>query len=220
MTKHLLLAVLAASLILGGCLSGEESSTFSESSETPTGSQNSAPRISGSPDSAVLAGDVYEFIPSASDADGNAISFSIANKPTWAIFDSSTGRLYGQPTLADLGSYGSIVITATDGTASVNLQSFSIEVTDVGLGSITLNWTPPTQNEDGSTLTDLAGYRIYYGKSSGSYTNQVNIDTAGISTYVIDNLVPSTYYFVATAVNSAGVESRYSNEAMKEVTSM
>ena len=220
MKRYCLLVVSAASLVLGGCLSGDESPGPNESPNLPTGSQNTAPRIAGSPDSAVLAGDVYDFTPSASDADGDAISFLISNKPAWATFDSSTGRLYGQTTLADLGRYESIVISATDGIASVDLQSFAIEVTDVGLGSITLNWTPPTQNEDGSALSDLAGYRIYYGKSSGNYTNQIVIDTPGISTYVIDNLVPATYFVVATSVNSAGVESRYSNEATKEVTSM
>lgn len=218
MKTYLLLSAIAASLLLGGCLSKEESSGFSESSNSQTASQNSAPSISGSPDSAVLVGDDYDFIPSASDIDGDKVSFSITNKPAWATFSSTTGRLYGQPMLGDIGSYGPIIITATDGTASADLPSFSIEVTDVGLGSMTLSWTPPTQNEDGSALTDLAGYRIYYGKSSGNYTNQVIINNAGISTYVIDNLLPSTYYVVATSINSSGIESRHSNEAIKTVT--
>ena len=44
-----------------------------------------------------------------------------------------------------------------------SLPAFSITVTQVGLGSMSLSWTPPTQNTDGSALTDLAGYKLYYG---------------------------------------------------------
>jgi len=85
-------------------------------------------------------------------------------------------------------------------------------------GSVTLTWTPPTENTDGTELTDLAGYRLYWGTSSGAYTDgSVSIDSPGVTIYVVDNLPAGTYYFVATAVNSAGIESDYSNEATKTV---
>lgn len=167
-----------------------------------------------------MVGDVYDFVPTASDADGDSVTFSVSNKPAWATFDPSTGRLTGQPTLADVGLFNAITISASDGNSVTELQAFSIEVTDTALGSITLSWTAPTQNEDGSALTDLAGYKLYYGKTSGSYTHEVRIDSPGISTYVIDNLLPATYYIVATSFNTSGVESRYSSEAVKQVTSM
>lgn len=81
------------------------------------------------------------------------------------------------------------------------------------LGSATLNWTPPTRNEDGSSLTDLAGYTFYWGTSSGNYPNSVTINNPGISTYVVENLAPGNYEFVSTSFNSSGVESRRSNSA-------
>jgi len=84
---------------------------------------------------------------------------------------------------------------------------------------MTLSWTPPTQNSDGSVLTDLAGYNIYFGSSQGNYPNRVGIDNQSISTYVIENLLPDTYYVVATSLNSQGVESTYSNVAVKTVAS-
>lgn len=84
-------------------------------------------------------------------------------------------------------------------------------------GSAMLSWTAPTQNEDATPLTDLAGYKIYYGKASGNYTDQVRIDNPGVTTYVVDNLTPDTYYFVATAYNEAGTESAYSSEAVKDI---
>jgi hypothetical protein len=62
---------------------------------------------------------------------------------------------------------------------------------------------------------DLAGYRIYWGTTPGVYTNSATIDTIGTTTYMVQNLSPGTYEFVATAYNTAGVESRYSSPATK-----
>ena len=77
-------------------------------------------------------------------------------------------------------------------------------------GNVTLAWDAPTTNEDGSDLTDLAGYRVYYGTSSGSYTNSVNI--GNFTSAVISNLSLGTWYFAITAYNSSSVESSYSTE--------
>jgi hypothetical protein len=52
---------------------------------------------------------MYEFEPNAADADGDSLSFQVTNKPNWASFDASTGRLSGQPTLENVGTYGDIV---------------------------------------------------------------------------------------------------------------
>ncbi len=84
-------------------------------------------------------------------------------------------------------------------------------------GAVTLSWTPPTQNEDGTALIDLEGYFIYYGTSSGNYPESVRVIQKTATSYVIEDLAPDTYYFVATSYNEANVESRYSNEAVKTV---
>jgi hypothetical protein len=87
----------------------------------------------------------------------------------------------------------------------------------VANGSATVTWVPPTQNTDGSPLTDLAGYKIYWGTSPGVYSNSLTVDNPGLAAYVVENLVPAKYYFVATAVNAEGVESEPSNVATGEV---
>ena len=84
-------------------------------------------------------------------------------------------------------------------------------------GSITLSWTAPTYNTDGSVLTDLDGYRIYWGAAPGQYPNSVTIDNQSITVYVLENIPVGTYEFVATSFNSAGVESNYSNPVTKVV---
>ena len=93
----------------------------------------------------------------------------------------------------------------------------SLTVNHVGFGSATLSWTPPTQNTDGSPLTDLAAYKGYYGNQSGNYQMTIQIDNPGITIYVVENLPPNTYYLVLTAINSSGVESDFSNETSKQV---
>ena len=218
-SRALLIVLLAAAL--GGCLTSEESNTDQLGSDRSSSqSGNSPPTISGSPDAAVMTSDTYSFKPSASDADGDTLTFSVTNLPRWATFDSKNGWLSGQPVPGDEGTYANIVISVSDGSTKVGLPTFSVEVTQTALGSITLSWTPPTENEDGTVLDNLAGYKLYYGTTSGQYTRQVRIETPGLSSYVIENLLPDTYYVVATSFTSSGVESRYSNEAVKTVTAM
>lgn len=84
-------------------------------------------------------------------------------------------------------------------------------------GAVTLNWMPPTENTDGTPLTNLSGYDIHYGTSSGNYTQTITVSNPGIATYVVDNLTPGNYYFSVTAVNSQGTESPLSSEVTATV---
>lgn len=87
-------------------------------------------------------------------------------------------------------------------------------------GSANVSWIPPTQNTDGSNLTDLSGYKIYWGTTSkGPYPNTQAVPSAGTTSGVVGNLAAGTYYFVVTALNGAGAESIYSNEASKTLAS-
>jgi hypothetical protein len=85
---------------------------------------NTAPAINGSPATNVIVGNNYVFQPGASDADGDPLTFSISNRPSWAGFDSSTGRLSGTPGSA--GTFSNIRISVSDGQATAALPAFSI----------------------------------------------------------------------------------------------
>jgi hypothetical protein len=218
--KVFMCGLILASLV--GCLPSDGSDEtavdpVSADPETQPGTSNSPPTISGSPKLAVTVGESYSFTPTASDPDGDPLTFTIQNKPDWATFSSDSGQLSGTPDAGDAGSYSDISITVSDGSLSDSLEPYSVTVDQISMGSLTLSWTPPTQNNDGSSLNDLAGYRIYYGVSEGSYPNRIEIDNPGISSYVIENLSPDTYYFVSTSVNSGGVESNYSNVASASI---
>jgi hypothetical protein len=222
---------LCAALSLTACGGDEEeeaaaaapatSSSTTAPSGSPTassGSGNRAPTIAGTPPTSTLQGRQYSFTPSATDADGNPLTFSIANRPTWASFNSATGRLQGAPTQAEIGrTFSNIQISVTDGTATSSLATFGIQVVGTASGTAMLSWTPPTQNSDGSALTDLASYRVYFGTQSGSFANSVTVNNPGLASFVIDQLTPATWHFVVTAVNASGVESRLSNAANKTV---
>ena len=178
--------------------------------------ENGSPSISGTPPGSVKVGESYSFTPDSSDPDGDTLTFSIQNQPGWINFDSLTGQLLGTPTSGDIGVYSNILISVSDGTDSASLPQFDITVDQIGTGSATLTWTAPTKNSDGTALTNLAGFQIYYGTSSRNYTTEIPVDL-GTTTIVVDNLTPDTYYFAATAINSSDIESRYSAEAIKIV---
>lgn len=177
---------------------------------------NRPPTISGNPPRTVTQGTAYSFVPTASDPDGDSLTFSIENAPDWASFDASTGRLSGTPGAGDVRTWSNIRISVSDGKESASLAAFSITVEAVASGSATLTWTAPTQRTDGSPLTNLAKYKVYWGKSAGSYSNQTEVG-AGTTTYVVDNLSAGTWYFSVTAIDSNGVESDYSNVASKTI---
>jgi hypothetical protein len=178
---------------------------------------NSAPTISGAPSTSVLQGTAYSFQPTASDADADTLTFSIVNRPAWATFDSATGRLQGTPGPGDVGTTTGIVIAVSDGKANASLAAFDIAVQAVATGSATLTWLPPTTNTDGSPLTNLAGFKVYWGTTSGNYSSSTTIMNPGLTRYVVENLTPNTYYFAVKAVNSAGIESVFSNTASKTI---
>ena len=180
---------------------------------------NRAPTISGTPPTSVTLGNTYSFKPTAADPDMNTLGFSIANRPSWATFSTSTGLLSGKPTT--VGTYSNIVIAVSDGKVSTKLPAFSIAVKAASAaatsGSATLSWTPPTQNTDGSTLTNLQGYRIYYGTSSSALSKTIDVSGAGMSRYVVESLAAGTYYFAIKAITTAGAESSMSNVVSKKI---
>jgi Putative Ig domain len=170
---------------------------------------NAAPVISGTPAASVSASSAYSFAPIASDADGQTLGYSVANKPVWATFSTSTGTLTGTPTTAQVGSYPGIVISVSDGTLAKSLAAFSIQVISAAavVGTATLSWTAPTVNTDGTAITNLSGYKVYHGTGSTTLTDVRTISSPGTTTYVFSTLGSGTHYFAISSVNSLGVES-------------
>jgi hypothetical protein len=170
----------------------------------------SLPSISGTPATTVSAGTAYDFIPVAVSPSGARLAFSIQNLPQWASFNAATGEISGTPDAASTGTYANILMTVTDGRSSASLPAFTITVAAPGTGTATLSWMQPTTNADGTALTDLAGYRIYYGNDARSLTQSVVISNTALTTYIVKNLGAGTWYFAVKSYNSANVESSLS----------
>lgn len=98
--------------------------------------------------------------------------------------------------------------------AAVLAQSEPPSVTaDPGTVCVDLSWQAPTENTDGTPLTDLTAYRVYYGLASGEYTAIIPLDDPALVTYTVCDLAPATeYFFAMTAWNSTGQESDFSTE--------
>ena len=215
-------------LNLAGCKSDSEKAESPASGGTdpgtvapppppPAGTTNTAPTISGTPVTTAKVSLAYSFQPTAGDANGDRLTFSIQGKPSWATFDASTGHLQGTPPEGSNGTFTGVQISVSDGQATTALSAFSITVVDPVVGSAELAWQPPTANEDGSALVDLSGYVIRYGKSAGTLDQSVRITNPGTTMYVVENLIEGTWFFSLSSVNAAGVESRPTGYVSKTI---
>lgn len=205
--------------------------------------------ISGTPASTVAVAQTYSFQPTAKDTVKSRIKFDVYNKPVWAEFDPTTGRLWGTPNRRDVGTYSDITIRLTDWYGYVTTTSFSITVVRDSVTPVThpvtppvthpvtppppiqpvsppvthpvpppvssvnnavLDWTPPTENNDGTVLTNLAGYKVHYGTSPDQLTQVIDLPNPGLSSYVVENLGAGKWYFAVTSYATTGEESSQS----------
>lgn len=218
--RGVLLAV-AASMALAGCLP--------EASQPPRSAPvqqapNTAPVISGTPTTTVTVGNAWQFVPNAKDVDGDVLTFSVSGLPRWANFDPTTGRLAGTPAAGDVGTGANIVITVSDGEASASLPAFRVTVVPVVVqqppppsGKVMLSWVAPSQNTDGSTLTDLAGFFVYRGSSAEALNERVELLGTSMTSFEFTGLASGVHYFAVSAFNSSRVESALSAIGSKQI---
>lgn len=189
---------------------------------TKTGSPAPQPlKISGSPSATAVVGEFYNFAPTVVAPSGAALTYAIANRPSWTQFSAATGSLSGVPAANSVGTDAGITISVSDGAASAALPQFNIAVAAAAVsaaeGSATLTWAKPTHNTDGSPLTNLAGYVVRYGTSAAALNGQISIGSPNSTDVEISNLAKGNWYFEVAAINSANVESQFSTLASKAI---
>jgi hypothetical protein len=158
---------------------------------------NASPTISGNPATQITENSVYSFTPSASDPDGDKLTFSINKKPDWATFDRTSGTLTGTPDSSDIGLYSNIKISVSDGTNTASLAAFSINVGALQLDSLVgFSNTSATVNE-GDTVN------VTITRSHGTDEASVTYGTRGIT--AVSSTVGGDDYtgFAPTVVNFA-----------------
>jgi hypothetical protein len=128
---------------------------------------------------------------------------------------TASGGWSGTKATSGSTSVGPITQDTTYTLSCTGTSGNAVAITTVSLREAVLSWQAPTKNVDGSTLTNLSGYKIYYGPASKTYTQTVSV-SAATTTWTLP-LAPGTYYFALTAVDSAGSESAKTEEVSKTV---
>ena len=180
---------------------------------------NQPPVISGTPaTTSVTIGTPWSFTPTASDPDGNTLTFSISGRPSWMSFNTSTGQLSGTPGSNHVGTYANIQISVSDGQATAALPAFTLTVTEppAAMGSAVLSWRAPTERVDGSPIGPISRYRIYYGLSNTQLDQTITV-SGGLTSFRVENLGQGTWYFAITATCSGGIESALSQTVSKTI---
>jgi hypothetical protein len=84
-------------------------------------------------------------------------------------------------------------------------------------GTVSLSWIAPTENTNGTPVTDLAGYHIRYGTDPGDLTKSIDLTGTSTTAYEISGLSPGTYYFAISAYTAMGTESASSDVGYKTI---
>jgi hypothetical protein len=133
---------------------------------------------------------------------------------TWTTSEVGACTAGGGWSGAKSATGGTETITGVTGTTSYGLACTT------ATGTVTVRWTPPTTNVDGSPLTDLVGYKIYRSNTIATVPSGVVIlvNDPAASSFVITGLSTGPYHFGMKAVNAAGVESLMSATVSRSVT--
>ena len=161
-----------------------------------------------------------QLLANASDIDGDTLT------ATGLIIASGSGNLSSNgggtwsytPAHND-SSAVSFSYSISDGSVSVT-GTASMDITPApASGSITLRWVAPVTREDETPiqLSEIAGYRIYYGTSPGVYPVQLNINDGSIVQTTLNDMAPGNYYIVITTIDMDGRESSFSEMVAKHL---
>lgn len=111
---------------------------------------------------------------------------------------------------------GTVVLAAV-----TTSRTYGIACNWPGVTKVSLSWTPPTKNTDGSALTNLAGYRVLYGNVGPAPSQLDKLATVSDATargWTSPNLTPGPWYFAVKAFNTLGLESALTNIVSKTAT--
>ena len=145
------------------------------------------------------------------------VTVTLAGAPTYTTtFSSSTtfSRVVTLKFRADAPGTLRVTYSQTAGTGSINMQAAALSQ---AASSTILTWAAPALNSDGSPLTDLAAFKVYWGTTQGAYSQSTKIASATARTYTVNGLTTGKWYFVVTALNSTGDESPYSSVWSKTI---
>ncbi|MEA3183366.1 MAG: hypothetical protein QOI59_6889 [Gammaproteobacteria bacterium] len=189
--RNLVLGTLAT-LTLAACGGGSDSSS---AAATSTASDSVASLVS--PNMGMI-----DRSQGVDATENTSASNTAIVSPATAVASNTSG------TASSSGSAtGTAGTTSGTGTVASNTKVTPPVKTTTTTGVATLDWLPPTQNSDGSVLTNLAGYTVYYGTSPSNLSQSVKVTNPGLTAYSVTNLTSGTWYFAVTSYSADGIES-------------
>jgi VCBS repeat-containing protein len=211
------------------------------------GTRNITIMINGADDATVISGVSSGSVTEDVDPDGNNLleasgKLTITDPDSGdAVFNSAThAGTYGSLTIDAAGNWR---YSASNSLASIQNLNSGASVTDTltvnsaggaahnvvitiagadevsANGDISLSWVAPVEREDGTpiSMSEIAGYRVYYGTSQGNYTKQVEIAGSSTMQATLSNLASGTYYIVVTTYDVDGRESAHSQMVTRTI---
>jgi len=181
MIRNTLLCTIATLTLAacGGGSSGSSSTAATSAANTDTSAALVTPNVG--------------MIDRSQGMDGSESAASVASNTTSASNTETTAAV-STPGSTGSGSSVGTVAKVTPPIQTVN-------------GVATLDWMPPTENNDGSALTNLAGYTVYYGTNRNDLSQSVKVSNPGLASYTVTGLTSGTWYFAVTSYSADGVES-------------
>jgi hypothetical protein len=202
---------------LSACGGGSSATTFDAIAQTAASSTSAgALRVAGPRADAAVAGQHYEFMPELADPGADSVTYAIENKPRWATFDGTSGALSGVPADGDVGSRQRVRVSASVRGATA-VHEFDLQVVAQADGTAEVALDAPVTRTDGSSLGNLAGYRIYYGKTATRLDRFVDVKDASAPGAQVSGLTPGTWYFAAIAYDASGFESAPTDVGSKTI---
>lgn len=146
------------------------------------------------------------------------------------FIEASSMGVYGNLTIDTMGDWSYVAdnsqagiqdlisgVTVTDSftVSSVDGTTYTVVITIMGADEgFSLSWAAPVEREDNSPilLSEIAGYRVYYGTTQSQYPNSFTINDGTAEGYVFTDFSTGTYYFVVTTLDTDGRESKRSAE--------
>jgi len=166
----------------------------SSSSETFRLSGTISPQSAGNGTTVALSGPISA--STTGNSSGN-YSFSGLANGTYAVTPSRSGYLFSP-------SVQSVSIDGSD------VSGIDFAASQQSTYSVHLTWQASTSN--------VIGYNVYRSTTNGGPYVKINTTLVNPLTYIDSSVASSTtYYYVTTAVDPAGVESEYSNQATAEI---
>ncbi|MFT6925945.1 MAG: hypothetical protein ACJAZP_001539 [Psychromonas sp.] len=209
---HLLLSCLFCLSFLTSCNSGSSSDTLTLAPNSAESAESAEFTINLPAGITVKAGDIVELTPEINGESTTIVTYQWKQTSGSAVTLTTNDRLYLEFTapVNDNLTF-EVVATDSDGIQYTDTINITVLPADEILNSILISWNAPILNTDGSELSNLVGYKIYYGQDQAQLDKTILVSDVGLTSYTIDDL-PSgiNYFFCVTAINSAGYESQKS----------